>query len=52
MRLLGELAEIVLQAAEANPFLTHRCGKRFKVGRYWVDVDYPNGPPPRFMRSG
>ena len=27
-------------------------GKDIKVGKYWIDVDYPEGPPQEYERGG
>jgi len=43
---------MVLQMAKATPGLTYRCGKDFKIRRYWMDVDYPYFAPPEYEVSG
>ncbi|KAI9834787.1 MAG: hypothetical protein M1819_002873 [Sarea resinae] len=29
-----------------------RLGQDIRVGRYWLDIDFPNAPPPEYERSG
>ncbi|KAI5865750.1 hypothetical protein GGS23DRAFT_353344 [Durotheca rogersii] len=48
----GSLAEIVRKMAVATPELTQRCGRDMKLGRYWLDIQYPPRPPPTFVRKG
>lgn len=46
------MLETVRVAAEANPILTHRCGRQMKVRKHWLDIDFPYRPPPKIMRNG
>ncbi|KAI9744422.1 MAG: hypothetical protein M1818_001951 [Claussenomyces sp. TS43310] len=51
-RVRDELAEIAKRTCEKSPALTYRCGKDIKVRRHWLDIDFPQSPPPEFERSG
>ncbi|KAH7319097.1 hypothetical protein BKA65DRAFT_482619 [Rhexocercosporidium sp. MPI-PUGE-AT-0058] len=47
-----ELAAFVQSVAVKHPILSIRCGKEMKLRRYWLDVDFPQAPPPGFERKG
>ncbi|KAI1772094.1 hypothetical protein F4818DRAFT_187795 [Hypoxylon cercidicola] len=51
-RVQGELADLVRKTAQANSSLVYRCGGDMKLGRYWLDIQYPSRPPPIFVRKG
>ncbi|KAI1415057.1 hypothetical protein F5Y13DRAFT_197060 [Hypoxylon sp. FL1857] len=46
------LAELVRKTAAQSPVLVRRCGSDMKLGKYWLDVQYPLRPPPTFVRKG
>ncbi|KAI0137703.1 hypothetical protein F4776DRAFT_104870 [Hypoxylon sp. NC0597] len=46
------LAELVRKAAAQSPVLVQRCGGDMKLGKYWLDIQYPLRPPPTFVRKG
>ncbi|XXH06133.1 hypothetical protein Hte_012578 [Hypoxylon texense] len=46
------LADLVRKAAQASPALVQRCGADMKLGRYWLEIHYPNRPPPVFVHKG
>ncbi|CAK7262736.1 hypothetical protein SEPCBS119000_000135 [Sporothrix epigloea] len=52
MKIRNDMLDIVRAAAEANPILTHRCGKQMKVRKHWLDLDFPYRPPPKVTRNG
>ncbi|CAK7200638.1 hypothetical protein SEUCBS139899_003336 [Sporothrix eucalyptigena] len=52
MKIRNDMLETVRVAAEANPILTHRCGKQMKVRKHWLDLDFPYRPPPKITRNG
>ncbi|KAI1082106.1 hypothetical protein F5B20DRAFT_578874 [Whalleya microplaca] len=47
-----QLAEVARRAVESHPMLAHKCGKDAKVGKHWLDIQYPYKPPPTFARKG
>lgn len=51
-RVQGDLGELVRKTAKANPLLLKKCGGDMKLGRYWLDIQYPSRPPPVFVRKG
>ncbi|CAK7269431.1 hypothetical protein SEPCBS57363_003596 [Sporothrix epigloea] len=52
LKIRNDLLETVRAAAEANPILTHRCGRQMKVRKHWLDLDFPYRPPPKVTRNG
>ncbi|CAG8953077.1 hypothetical protein HYFRA_00003272 [Hymenoscyphus fraxineus] len=52
-RVRDELAQYVRRLAEQHPFFqASRIGRNLKLRRCWLDVDFPQHPPPEFVRSG
>lgn len=49
---LGELAEIIYQGSIAHPLIAKQLGRDPKVGKYWLDISFPDGPPQEYARSG
>lgn len=49
---LGELADIIYQGSLAHPVIAKQLGKDPKVGKYWLDIQFPDGPPQEYARSG
>lgn len=47
-----ELADLVRKTAAASPVLVQKCGSDMKLGRYWLDIQYPSRPPPIFVWKG
>ncbi|KAK5149661.1 hypothetical protein LTR04_006990 [Oleoguttula sp. CCFEE 6159] len=47
-----KLVGIVLQGATTHKIISNRLGKDPKVGKYWLDVTFPDGPPQEYERSG
>ncbi|OTB01264.1 hypothetical protein M426DRAFT_323653 [Hypoxylon sp. CI-4A] len=48
----SSLAELVCKSAAKNPYYVQRCGSDMRLGRYWLDIQYPHRPPPTFVRKG
>lgn len=48
---LEDLAEIVRNEVGRSQ-LAQRLGSPIKVRRWWLDAEYPFGPPPEYRRSG
>lgn len=51
-RIQTQLVDIVYQQCLKHPILAHHLGKDAKVGKYWLDLSFPDGPPQEFVRSG
>ncbi|KAI8961244.1 hypothetical protein F5Y11DRAFT_326783 [Daldinia sp. FL1419] len=50
--MIKSLADLARRTAANNQILVQRCGSEMKLGRYWLDVQYPARPPPTFVRKG
>ncbi|KZF26049.1 hypothetical protein L228DRAFT_279297 [Xylona heveae TC161] len=53
-KLRRDLALLAFKAAGQNQTLAPFMGTESppRLGRFWIDVDFPDGPPPEFERSG
>ncbi|KAI0383595.1 hypothetical protein F5Y04DRAFT_28726 [Hypomontagnella monticulosa] len=51
-RIQAGLAEISRKTAASSNYLKARCGADMRLGRYWLDIQYPYRPPPTFVRKG
>ncbi|PNS20262.1 ATP-dependent permease MDL1, mitochondrial [Sphaceloma murrayae] len=51
-KLFKELANIVGQGLAQLPSTAKIMGKDTKVRKYWLDVDFPYGPPQEYIRKG
>ncbi|KAG9242486.1 hypothetical protein BJ878DRAFT_167532 [Calycina marina] len=51
-RIKDDLAQHVLRTSSQMPAITLRTGKKMKLRRFWLDIDFPQAPPPEFERSG
>jgi hypothetical protein len=47
-----EMAERVKSSVQNHPLTVHKFGRVFKMRRWWLDIDFPYGPPPEFEQSG
>jgi len=47
-----ELISVIVQGVTAHPMLSRQLGKEPKVGKYWLDVTFPDGPPQEYSRTG
>lgn len=46
------LVEQVFTASKKHPGIQHHLGKDLKVGKYWLDISFPDGPPQEYGRYG
>ncbi|KAI0008130.1 hypothetical protein F4779DRAFT_618893 [Xylariaceae sp. FL0662B] len=46
------LAELALRAVKSHPILIQKCGTEARVGKRWLDIQFPAKPPPTFTRKG
>lgn len=47
-----ELADIIYQGSISHPIIAKQLGRDPKVGKYWLDISFPDGPPQEYARSG
>ena len=47
-----ELVQIVYLGSVNHPGIARQLGKDLKVGKYWLDISFPDGPPQEYERSG
>lgn len=50
--LLEELAKRCLKDVSRAPRLKQVLGENIQLGQYWLDLKYPDRPPPEYIRSG
>ena len=51
-KIQDELVQIVFSGSLKHPGLTRQLGKEPKIGKFWLDISFPDGPPQEFERSG
>ncbi|KAK3054327.1 hypothetical protein LTR09_004595 [Extremus antarcticus] len=51
-KIQNELVQIVFTGSVQHPTIARQLGPEAKVGKYWLDISFPDGPPPEFERSG
>lgn len=51
-KLQDELVAVVFNGAKQHPRVAMSIGKDLKVGRYWLEISFPDGPPQEYVRSG
>ncbi len=49
---LEELAGIIGKHLSGVTQFQKFLGQPIIPGKYWLDIDYPDGPPPEYERSG
>jgi hypothetical protein len=47
-----ELVQIVYVGSVNHPGIARQLGKDLKIGKYWLDISFPDGPPQEYERSG
>jgi hypothetical protein len=47
-----ELVQIVYSGSVNHPTIARQLGKDLKIGKYWLDISFPDGPPQEYERSG
>ncbi|KAL8639472.1 MAG: hypothetical protein Q9228_003503 [Teloschistes exilis] len=50
--LKNQLAGLVGMLLGTSPQFEKLLGKGNKPGKYWLDIDFPDGPPPEYERKG
>ena len=51
-KIQNELVQIVYTGTVQHPAISRQLGKDAKVGKYWLDISFPDGPPQEYQRSG
>lgn len=51
-KLQDELVAVVFNGAKQHPRVGMSIGKDLKVGRFWLEISFPDGPPQEYVRSG
>nr|POF19906.1 hypothetical protein CFP56_52155 [Quercus suber] len=51
-RINDELVQMVLTGAKKHPLMTRQLGSDPKIGKFWLDSSFPDGPPQEYERSG
>lgn len=51
-KIQDELVQIVYAGSVNHPSITRQLGKDAKIGKYWLDISFPDGPPQEYERSG
>ncbi|KAL9088732.1 MAG: hypothetical protein Q9165_006041 [Trypethelium subeluteriae] len=47
-----ELVALIMMHVTGNVRFSHSLGGAPKAGKIWLDIQFPNGPPPEFERTG
>jgi hypothetical protein len=51
-KIQDELVQIVYAGSANHPSINRQLGKDLKVGKFWLDISFPDGPPQEYERSG
>lgn len=51
-KIQNELVQIVYTGTLQHPAISRQLGKEPKLGKYWLDISFPDGPPQEYERSG
>lgn len=51
-KIQNELVQIVFSSSQQHPAIKQQLGPQAKVGKYWLDISFPDGPPQEYERSG
>lgn len=51
-KIQNDLVQLVYGGAQKHPRVGMQVGKDLKVGRYWLELSFPDGPPQEYVRSG
>lgn len=51
-KIQNELVQIVYTGCTQHPAISRQLGPEAKVGKYWLDISFPDGPPQEYERSG
>ncbi|KAK4499496.1 hypothetical protein PRZ48_010011 [Zasmidium cellare] len=51
-KIQDELVQIVFTGSQQHPGINRQLGNEAKIGKYWLDISFPDGPPQEYERSG
>lgn len=51
-KIQDELVQVVYTGTQKHPGVQRQLGKDSKVGRYWLEIQFPDAPPQEYERSG
>lgn len=51
-KIQNELVNVVFDGCVKHPAINKLLGKDVKIGKYWLDISFPDGPPQEYERSG
>ncbi|KAI5366068.1 hypothetical protein Slin15195_G075970 [Septoria linicola] len=51
-KIQNELVQLVFRESVKHPGVARQLGKDTKIGKYWLDISFPDGPPQEYERSG
>ncbi|EME79681.1 uncharacterized protein MYCFIDRAFT_204907 [Pseudocercospora fijiensis CIRAD86] len=51
-KIQDELVQTVYSNCQKHPIIKQQLGKDAKIGKYWLDISFPDGPPQEYERSG
>jgi hypothetical protein len=51
-QLQNELVQVIFSGAKQHPKVAMSIGNDLKVGKYWLEISFPDGPPQEYVRSG
>lgn len=43
---------MIFSIVSNQPHLVRQLGKDIQVQKFWLDIDFPDGPAPEYERSG
>jgi hypothetical protein len=51
-KIQDDLVQLVFTSSKQHPTIARQLGKDTKIGTYWLDISFPDGPPPEYERQG
>lgn len=51
-KIQDELVQVVFLGCSKHPAISRQLGTEPKIGKYWLDISFPDAPPPDYIRSG
>lgn len=51
-KIQDELVQIVYTGCTSHPTISRQLGSNLQVGKYWLDISFPDGPPQEYERKG
>ncbi|TKA28213.1 hypothetical protein B0A50_04185 [Salinomyces thailandicus] len=51
-KIQDELVQVIYTGAIQHPTISRQLGSTPKVGKYWLDISFPDAPPQEYERAG